>query len=59
MELYHQGDFVCVLDEHLANTGAYLWTVTRCDSQFGEAFQIRILSPNDGPCGFSGRFNLH
>lgn len=59
MELYHQGDFVCVLDEHVPNTGAYLWTVTRCDSQFGEAFQIRLLKGNEGPCGFSGRFDLH
>ena len=59
MELYHQGDFVCVLDAHLPNTGAYLWEVSRCDSQYGEEFQIRLLSGNDGPCGFSGRFDLH
>lgn len=59
MELYHRGDFVCVLDAHVANTGAYLWEVTRCDSPFGEEFQIRILSADNGPCGFSGRFDLH
>jgi hypothetical protein len=59
MELYHQGDFVCMLDEHVPNTGAYLWEVIRCDSPFGKEFQIRIMSGDDGPCGLSGPFDLH
>ena len=24
-----------------------------------EQFQIRLLTANNGPCGFSGRFDLH
>ncbi len=59
LELYNQGEFVCVLDEHVDNTGTYLWTVNRCDSPFGDQFQIRLLSANNGPCGFSGLFDLH
>jgi len=58
LELYHDGNFVCVLDRHVPNTGAYLWTVTRCTSLFGREFQIRLVTANDGPCGFSGRFDL-
>ncbi|HWO58075.1 MAG TPA: hypothetical protein VNN55_10960 [bacterium] len=59
LELYHNGDFVCVLDPAAPNTGAYLWTVTRCDSPYGERFQIKVHGGPDGSCGFSGRFNLH
>jgi len=59
LELYHRGEFVCVLDDQVPNTGAYLWTVTRCDSPFGAEFQVKLHSGSDGPCGFSGRFDLH
>lgn len=59
MELYHGGEFVCVLDRQVHNTGSYLWTVTRCQSLFGESFQLKLTGGDNGPCGFSGRFDLH
>lgn len=59
MDLYRNGEFVCALDHQVPNTGSYLWTVTRCDSPYGQHFQLKLHDGNDGPCGFSGRFDLH
>lgn len=59
LELYHAGEYVCRLDNAVPNTGSYLWTVTRCTSLFGAAFQVKLVDGNDGPCGFSGKFSLH
>ncbi len=59
LQLFNDGSFVCVIDPAVPNTGAYLWTVERCQSLYGEKFQIRIVTPDSGPCGFSGRFDLH
>lgn len=58
LELYHDGDFVCILDQNVANAGIYLWTATRCESVYGENFQIKVVSEGDGSCGFSARFRF-
>ncbi len=59
MELYHRGEFVCVLDDQVPNTGSYLWAVTRCSSPYGENFQVKLYDGTTGPCGFSAKFDLH
>ncbi len=58
-ELYHDGDFVCTLADDVPNTGTYEWVALRCESVFGENFQIRVLSVATGSCGFSGKFKFH
>ena len=59
LELYHAGDFVCTLAEDVLNTGNYDWIANRCESIYGENFQIRVLSGPSGACGFSGKFKFH
>lgn len=59
LELHHRNGFVCVLDENAPNTGSYLWTVSRCESQYGEDFQIKLHGGPGEACGFSQRFSFH
>lgn len=58
-QLYHDGEYACDLVQTVPNTGAYVWTVSRCSLLFGGNYQIRLMSGSYGPCGFSPRFNLH
>jgi hypothetical protein len=59
LELYHRGVFVCVLDYGVPNTGSYLWTVSRCNSEYGSEFQLKLHGGPGKACGFSSRFDYH